>query len=118
SSVQTCSSIMTALIIEWSHPDRDLHSFPTRRSSDLDWPRNACNVRERFAAKHCSSAGIHEMQGAGGGAVQKVLDEREAHTACPLDRKSTRLNSSHVKISYAVICLTKKNAGRQFRQIR
>src|SRR5699024_11549135 len=26
-----------------------------------------------------------------------------------LDRKSTRLNSSHVSISYAVFCLTKKN---------
>src|SRR3989442_4528563 len=25
-----------------------------------------------------------------------------------LDRKSTRLNSSHVRISYAVFCLTKK----------
>src|SRR5690606_39679786 len=25
------------------------------------------------------------------------------------DRKSTRLNSSHVKISYAVFCLTKKD---------
>src|SRR5215475_5390619 len=30
---------------------------------------------------------------------------------CPdRDRKSTRLNSSHVKISYAVFCLKKKNA--------
>src|SRR5436309_12383026 len=27
------------------------------------------------------------------------------------DRKSTRLNSSHVKISYAVFCLKKKNDG-------
>src|SRR5436309_11043889 len=27
------------------------------------------------------------------------------------DRKSTRLNSSHVKISYAVFCLKKKNNG-------
>src|SRR5436309_4114288 len=26
------------------------------------------------------------------------------------DRKSTRLNSSHVKISYAVFCLKKKNS--------
>src|SRR5207302_11383378 len=26
----------------------------------------------------------------------------------PIDRKSTRLNSSHVKISYAVFCLKKK----------
>src|SRR5207249_6843839 len=28
-----------------------------------------------------------------------------------LDRKSTRLNSSHVSISYAVFCLKKKNNG-------
>src|SRR5690606_39955450 len=28
------------------------------------------------------------------------------------DRKSTRLNSSHVKISYAVFCLKKKNKNR------
>src|SRR5690606_40973906 len=28
-----------------------------------------------------------------------------------LDRKSTRLNSSHVKISYAVFCLKKKKAS-------
>src|SRR5690606_25908308 len=27
---------------------------------------------------------------------------------CSIDRKSTRLNSSHVKISYAVFCLKKK----------
>src|SRR6266704_3660316 len=39
----------------------------------------------------------------------------DAHNG--LDRKSTRLNSSHVSISYAVFCLTKKNtidgAGKQ-----
>src|SRR5256885_1666726 len=29
-----------------------------------------------------------------------------------LDRKSTRLNSSHLVISYAVFCLKKKNDGR------
>src|SRR3712207_8788513 len=29
--------------------------------------------------------------------------------AGPLDRKSTRLNSSHANISYAVFCLKKKN---------
>src|SRR5690606_14568261 len=32
-----------------------------------------------------------------------------SHGAGDLDRKSTRLNSSHVKISYAVFCLKKKN---------
>src|SRR3989442_10991949 len=30
----------------------------------------------------------------------------------PTDRKSTRLNSSHVRISYAVFCLKKKNGPR------
>src|SRR5437868_13101482 len=29
----------------------------------------------------------------------------------PRDRKSTRLNSSHVSISYAVFCLKKKNSA-------
>src|SRR3712207_8837542 len=30
----------------------------------------------------------------------------------PVDRKSTRLNSSHANISYAVFCLKKKNINR------
>src|SRR5699024_11883894 len=30
-----------------------------------------------------------------------------------IDRKSTRLNSSHVSISYAVFCLKKKNKDRR-----
>src|SRR5690554_2840376 len=30
-----------------------------------------------------------------------------------LDRKSTRLNSSHVRISYAVFCLKKKNKNKK-----
>src|SRR3712207_6857095 len=30
-------------------------------------------------------------------------------TEDPIDRKSTRLNSSHANISYAVFCLKKKN---------
>src|SRR3989442_4590780 len=33
---------------------------------------------------------------------------REARMAMQSDRKSTRLNSSHVRISYAVFCLKKK----------
>src|SRR5690606_40988849 len=40
----------------------------------------------------------------------KLLLLDEPTTA--LDRKSTRLNSSHVKISYAVFCLKKKNLMR------
>src|SRR5688572_32536901 len=33
---------------------------------------------------------------------------RAVHGHLPLDRKSTRLNSSHSQISYAVFCLKKK----------
>src|SRR5690625_5711476 len=36
--------------------------------------------------------------------AEKVVEDFEA-----ADRKSTRLNSSHVAISYAVFCLKKKN---------
>src|SRR3712207_8341722 len=39
------------------------------------------------------------------------IDETGGHLAPPdaLDRKSTRLNSSHANISYAVFCLKKHN---------
>src|SRR6266699_6223781 len=36
----------------------------------------------------------------------------EASTCCARDRKSTRLNSSHVRNSYAVFCLKKKKKLR------
>src|SRR3712207_6933906 len=39
-------------------------------------------------------------------ATREVLDQ--AITTHPEDRKSTRLNSSHANISYAVFCLKKK----------
>src|SRR5215208_8019003 len=38
---------------------------------------------------------------------------RAARTPSPRDRKSTRLNSSHVAISYAVFCLKKKKQQPQ-----
>src|SRR5690606_35089647 len=37
--------------------------------------------------------------------VDVVLDDYTVFAKCDGDRKSTRLNSSHVKISYAVFCL-------------
>src|SRR5258707_7133684 len=35
----------------------------------------------------------------------------------PRDRKSTRLNSSHANISYAVFCLKKKNTDKIAREL-
>src|SRR5688500_19120350 len=52
------------------------------------------------------SAGRDRFRGGGGGAGQLSLQPHlHAH---PGDRKSTRLNSSHLVISYAVFCLKKK----------
>src|SRR2546429_4637456 len=59
-----------------------------------------------------------------GGAVNHVVEHREIVVADrftveanplidPKDRKSTRLNSSHGYISYAVFCLKKKTHGLQ-----
>src|SRR5437763_3507467 len=66
---------------------RDLHSFPTRRSSDLEAGEQGARLAQ---AAH---GGTHEP---------RLHDDRR-------DRKSTRLNSSHRCISYAVFCLKKKN---------
>src|SRR5690625_6205998 len=46
--------------------------------------------------------------------LQRVEDlyrpyRKKRRTRATVDRKSTRLNSSHVAISYAVFCLKKKN---------
>src|SRR3712207_9220192 len=40
--------------------------------------------------------------------AQRLGIEIQDITVLPLDRKSTRLNSSHANISYAVFCLKKK----------
>src|SRR5436190_12439722 len=76
---------------------RALHSFPTRRSSDLERarPRHARAPTRRFSsATHRVTSPARLRAGA---AQEKSLD-----------RKSTRLNSSHTVISYAVFCLKKK----------
>src|SRR5437870_12388376 len=47
--------------------------------------------------------------------IQPLANDRNAFVVrADLDRKSTRLNSSHVAISYAVFCLKKKNCECYF----
>src|SRR5690625_6764266 len=52
-------------------------------------------------------------------AIQQELGDKEGKTGeiAQLDRKSTRLNSSHVAISYAVFCLKKKKIKRETKVI-
>src|SRR5690606_39444030 len=95
---------------------RALHSFPTRRSSDLCIPEShqvhfgggfAVYFNDFVAPSHSFALGfisIHYV----GHSHHTVPDLDSNSYTSVLDRKSTRLNSSHVKISYAVFCLKKK----------
>src|SRR5699024_12389629 len=71
---------------------RDLHSFPTRRSSDL-------GGIGRFSPSSTEGRVLLATTDSG---WDRLLPSRFR------DRKSTRLNSSHVSSSYAVFCLKKK----------
>src|SRR5215204_4011994 len=50
--------------------------------------------------------------------VRPEAEARQRLAGGPRDRKSTRLNSSHTVISYAVFCLKKKKAWRPFLPVR
>ena len=53
--------------------------------------------------------------------VARIAHSRLSQSPRPLslaDRKSTRLNSSHITISYAVFCLKKKNIYTQVKKAR
>src|SRR2546430_8943548 len=53
---------------------------------------------------------LRAVHGTGAGGAHRVLAALRARVATlARDRKSTRLNSSHSQISYAVFCLKKKN---------
>src|SRR5437868_10757055 len=90
-----------------------LHSFPTRRSSDLivAWqqrrrhrPRRQAEGLEQECPHHQRKPRRDHQR------ADKVGHNRPPESK-PFDpgedRKSTRLNSSHVSISYAVFCLKK-----------
>src|SRR5262245_63590334 len=58
--------------------------------------------------------GLLQLLEARAGPVRLQAEERRAHDAAPVDRKSTRLNSSHLGISYAVFCLKKKKKKQKY----
>src|SRR3712207_7367410 len=53
---------------------------------------------------------LHEDQRALHVRLDGPVERRIAQAMALEDRKSTRLNSSHANISYAVLCLTKKKS--------
>src|SRR5690606_40586069 len=71
-----------------------------------------------FTTDHGHAALERQVDVLGNGEITN--GKLEKHRVVPweiyVDRKSTRLNSSHVKISYAVFCLKKKNTRKQIQQ--
>src|SRR5699024_12567658 len=96
-------SLLTILSFSSSLALFYLLSFPTRRSSDLQPPAHRhrgdrlrhLRLPGRGSRNRCHAGSLGRSAAGGPGLG-------------PRDRKSTRLNSSHVAISYADFCLKKK----------
>src|SRR5690606_40494030 len=97
---------------------RARHTLPTRRSSDLAQATSWVEVHQEIAdvmpvrpalglvafIPMVAGIGVGDA-GAGEEMVRGLFQQQDAGRKAGIsDRKSTRLNSSHVKISYAVFC--------------
>src|SRR5436309_8641275 len=71
--------------------------------------RSVLRRDQRLHAKHAAQAQCRAEQDSGHRDERCQRQRRQAGQ----DRKSTRLNSSHVKISYAVFCLKKKKKKKK-----
>src|SRR5690606_40817452 len=96
---------------------RALHSLPTRRSSDLCVVESGTFANAQFFAEYRPYIEKVRLKGINPGMEWQLGDKLKLNAQLNYtksefsreNRKSTRLNSSHVKISYAVFCLKKKN---------
>src|SRR5690606_40966611 len=96
----------------------DVQPSPTRRSSDLVWSRNSPEWDfteadlDRAAVTYDNPDYVdivlhsyrHRLLAAPGDPAYDDVEARLLELPPVPDRKSTRLNSSHVKTSYAVFC--------------
>src|SRR5205814_8705628 len=96
---------------------RALHSFPTRRSSDLLTTFHIGDLKGLLSEAHFADSATFIGERFNGEPDDDLEDMYPLEVWSALreyiyhnkrDRKSTRLNSSHLGISYAVFCLKKK----------
>src|SRR5207245_7538107 len=94
------------------------HLFPTRRSSDLAELLRKPQAKSGHGSRNGPPLGRLQLCRRGSNSQREGVQNRRRlaanitsrrlHSNGLQDRKSTRLNSSHGSISYAVFCLKKK----------
>src|SRR5690606_17705181 len=100
---QVTAPDLTSLIGRAERVLAQLEAWLPPAPPDIDWSAHAFRWRKRGArgwldaVRHISTIHVEDLQ---------HIERQKAI----IDRKSTRLNSSHVKISYAVFCLKKKTS--------
>src|SRR5688500_19969474 len=87
---------------------RDLPPSPTRRSSDLTGGALLSETEPIVLPLARKAGGQTQQAEASARRGGIAFDRQELAQILNIDRKSTRLNSSHLVISYAVFCLKKK----------
>src|SRR5438270_3252534 len=90
--------------------------FPTRRSSDLLLEKAFAIEPKNFQTAY-DIGEAYRMQSFTGDSdyATEAQAAMDWYAQAKRDRKSTRLNSSHSQISYAVFCLKKKKKANQQR---
>src|SRR5699024_12512336 len=106
---------IVAIFLFYSYGEhRNLHSFPTRRSSDLEVMGQFFKVAKQVFQPTSIDEACQQIRDQVRAYMTVAIEERatmqvvKEAIGSSEDRKSTRLNSSHVSISYAVFCLKKK----------
>ena len=89
-------------------PRSTLFPYTTLFRSDVQWDYERDNsVNPTYTMKVIAKTYADKLS------EYEMLQETREKLVNVLDRKSTRLNSSHVSISYAVFCLKKKKKRKQ-----
>src|SRR5205807_8750838 len=107
--------VVYLILLYRSGDHRDLHSFPTRRSSDLG--ETAIDLIVGHLTREPTPPSTHradvpdDLEALLLSCLRKDPAQHPASATALRDRKSTRLNSSHLVISYAVFCLKKKSTS-------
>src|SRR5207253_9309594 len=80
--------------------EKEVTSDPSGLRPSNHWPLSSSHPTEKFARGDSRRQATFSSY--------LPVWRRTGLVSSPIDRKSTRLNSSHVAISYAVFCLKKK----------